>query len=299
MDKIITNSKMPIALKPTNRLLITMLLTITLVSATLNIVVQLSQLDNHSQMEKLDKKTTIQFEKESSLDVNPLLHDEDKPGGHLSSERFDDMLNALRGAAQLKLMSPTDKLKLKKSFSIVDEDSVQIFKSKSLKVPQLTEEYNVTSHQLVIDAVSMGSSGRFGNMAAQQKTWGMHPTIRDFFVVTEFDSSCNSSFLVNRSHCLRYMGRNSSKLPYTRALPYTHYPAGWWCAQTHIVQGLERVLAQMKLVNLPDWVLVVDDDTYFDLDMVLDQIRSHNPDDSKLIATFRFSSEGHSVSETR
>ena len=51
----------------------------------------------------------------------------------------------------------------------------------------MRREFNESSPRLVVDIMSVGSNLRRSYLEAQQRTWASHPTVRNFFPITEDD----------------------------------------------------------------------------------------------------------------
>jgi hypothetical protein len=63
-------------------------------------------------------------------------------------------------------------------------------------------------------------------------------------------------------------------------------PAGWMCAQTRPVQGFYKVIQYYKQQRqpLPDYLIIMDDDTYYNMQLFQEHFQVHYPNSSEPIA---------------
>jgi hypothetical protein len=158
----------------------------------------------------------------------------------------------------------------------------------------------------VVDVISTGSQLRPDYLQGQLRSWASHPSIRHFWGVSELDDrdpNCNATVGKTNDHfkkCKRELPKptDSVVMKYFQA-EYgggtRRKPGGWLCAQVRFGQALGRVGAeyrkrmyqrfkeegQLKITSydvihsvLPDSLLLVDDDTYLDVDIITRQIAS-------------------------
>ncbi|CAB9500802.1 expressed unknown protein [Seminavis robusta] len=158
-----------------------------------------------------------------------------------------------------------------------------------------------------VDVLSIGSKSRLDRFQAQIETWARSTSdgglIRKVYHGTEDDDwdeacrdgsltteqavnvrqVCNKLYRTNRA--LWYMRRNinlgflwdSDKLR-----------PGWLCAQKRLVLALARVLRGYNQNNkVPDYLLLVDDDTWYDMDKLVDILRTTNSDSPYVAAGCR------------
>ena len=61
---------------------------------------------------------------------------------------------------------------------------------------------------------------------------------------------------------------------------------GWMCAQTRPMQGLYHILQFYKTTkeDLPDFLIIMDDDTYYNLPLFHEYFQRHYPNSSKSVA---------------
>jgi hypothetical protein len=170
----------------------------------------------------------------------------------------------------------------------------------------LTNRLPDTPDGLVMDIVSIGSKMRLDFQQAQAATFGRHRSVRYFFNITEADDAdptCSETLSSEdaygiANHC---RSRNYSKQQFLLRYLHNHYaraqwlakkanPAGWMCAQTRPSHGLHtavthyRRLLQASAATqgkasswrtvLPDYLVVTDDDTYMNLELVTHYLSS-------------------------
>eukprot|EP00429_Kryptoperidinium_foliaceum_P011228 CAMPEP_0176003704 /NCGR_PEP_ID=MMETSP0120_2-20121206/1313_1 /TAXON_ID=160619 /ORGANISM="Kryptoperidinium foliaceum, Strain CCMP 1326" /LENGTH=410 /DNA_ID=CAMNT_0017336359 /DNA_START=106 /DNA_END=1338 /DNA_ORIENTATION=- len=154
--------------------------------------------------------------------------------------------------------------------------------------------YGGTTERIVVDVLTMASNERLEYMDTQKATWAHHPSVRNFFNVTEDlvedSSACQQlqldsviavtkfchrppykpSWLMNRF--LKYYARESW-------IKTKSNPAGWLCAQKRFPLGLANTILgySSRGEALPDYLLMVDDDTYYNLDLFHDTLIHRNP----------------------
>lgn len=142
-----------------------------------------------------------------------------------------------------------------------------------------------SSRSFTVDILSVGSIQQLDLLHAQRTTFASHISIRNFFNVTENDDAdpdCHkyltwddvqkvSSFCRNRppsgmSHVSRHM-----RGKYARAqwLQKKKNPVGWMCAQVRPTSGLMKAYQHYRdniMEGLPDYFIIMDDDTYYDME---------------------------------
>lgn len=147
------------------------------------------------------------------------------------------------------------------------------------------------SSKYAVDILSIASLSQLDLAAAQQQSWATHTSARYFWNATELDDpdpncykSKNIQEMVNRtvtvckepvdvpsSKSLREQFRMSfASVPW---LQKKANPVGWLCAQKRPASSLAklgrtyRVGLKLQSMTLPDYLLVVDDDTYINLEL--------------------------------
>ena len=148
------------------------------------------------------------------------------------------------------------------------------------------------SSSVVIDILAVGSNSRPEFVQSQKETWATHDLIRNFFVVTEDDDAeeaCRLGTLdtylamntIPRTCRKKQTNWYQNRIRHFYANPNWMYkkknPSGWMCAQKRFGLGLGKILRSYKYVSenqnstdssvFPDYLLIVDDDTYYNLDV--------------------------------
>lgn len=125
--------------------------------------------------------------------------------------------------------------------------------------------------KLIIDSISMGNMGEKSQLTlkSQQESWFQAlPGSRNFFAATE--DICFPECLSNDiSSSERNSTCNSHDAPdkpaFWKTLESFHRQSmGWWCAQKRTICGMKEVMANYGSPSspYPDWLLIVDDDTW-------------------------------------
>lgn len=160
---------------------------------------------------------------------------------------------------------------------------------------------NDTEWRPIIDIISIGSLERPEYQDAQQQTFGTHPSVRHFFKITEQDDvdqgdkNCNdhiswrevqniSGFCgglrrqVQEKHPFLYHLR--IKFAKVQWLERKSNPVAWLCAQKRPMAGFQKTLqfyrqtSEQQEEGLPDFLTIIDDDTYFNMNRVVDYLVS-------------------------
>jgi hypothetical protein len=147
-----------------------------------------------------------------------------------------------------------------------------------------------------------GSLSRIDYQEAQKRTFGTHPSVRYFFNATEEDDverSCHEELtwedvLAIASFCHRGKNWNPQSLMryqrnhYARSqwLEQKKNPLGWMCAQKRPIHGLTKVLHHYRQQHekLPDYLIIMDDDSYYQLEFVQDELRRYRPETAQVLA---------------
>jgi len=147
--------------------------------------------------------------------------------------------------------------------------------------------------KIQIDVLSIGSNSRPERLDAQQRTWAQpnKGTVRNFFKATEEDDweeVCRNGCFTQeeamqvKEFCRqRYSLSDSDKQDNNLSNWYMHMIAstmmmrkpadmtpGWVCAQKRFILALVKVLNTYKVSAYPDYLLLVDDDTWYDMDQL-------------------------------
>eukprot|EP00584_Thalassiosira_punctigera_P012146 CAMPEP_0172559682 /NCGR_PEP_ID=MMETSP1067-20121228/85270_1 /TAXON_ID=265564 ORGANISM="Thalassiosira punctigera, Strain Tpunct2005C2" /NCGR_SAMPLE_ID=MMETSP1067 /ASSEMBLY_ACC=CAM_ASM_000444 /LENGTH=311 /DNA_ID=CAMNT_0013349335 /DNA_START=42 /DNA_END=974 /DNA_ORIENTATION=+ len=127
----------------------------------------------------------------------------------------------------------------------------------------------------VVDVVSIGSRTRWDYVQSQRSTWANHSSIRHFVGISEDDhehhGSCEKS-KASVSQCTA-RGKATRRQPpgISRKNFFINQSEGWFCAQKRPTVALGNVIANKYIprgeVELPDWLILVDDDSIFHMDV--------------------------------
>lgn len=132
---------------------------------------------------------------------------------------------------------------------------------------------------LVVDILSVGSTLRPG-LAIQKHTWAAHPSIRYFHGASEVDGSYCGPSAGNHTPriCRKHLPGDSWLMRRWRhsfaSKKWAARKGGpdWFCAQRRWLESFGKACrfyrqkANHRRAALPDYLLVVDDDTYYDID---------------------------------
>lgn len=151
------------------------------------------------------------------------------------------------------------------------------------------------SSQLSVDILSIGSKRRPQLLSTQRQTFGSHVTVRNFFNATEADDDdphCDSHLTPEDAFKISHFCRNKQWNRKTHFLmrflgnAYANSawlkkkasPVGWMCAQRRPLHGLYKVFQKYKNSgeSLPDYLIVIDDDTYFNLEQFQKLVQEDN-----------------------
>jgi len=147
-----------------------------------------------------------------------------------------------------------------------------------------------------IDIVSIGSNKRIDYVSTQMTTWARHPSVRTFWGLTELDDTdkdCEANLGDYISECKIEKETDSDMMGVYRLWHYDeadlkkrgipHAPS-WICSQKRPGHGLAKIgSAYKKLIQyvgaheaLPDYLFLVDDDTYFNMDLFTKFVKGKN-----------------------
>lgn len=138
---------------------------------------------------------------------------------------------------------------------------------------------------LTFDILSIGSNTRPDFLHAQRHSFGSHKAVRHFFDATEVDDldpNCSTSLSMDdvkaiskfcstkrwKAHQFLMLNQRSSYASAAWLSKKTH-PAGWMCAQKRPSFGFGKVVDFYRThPELPDYLIIMDDDTYYNIDHV-------------------------------
>ena len=145
-----------------------------------------------------------------------------------------------------------------------------------------SKNQNHNDANFIVDIISVGSKTRTEYTQAQRETFGMHPSVRNFFVVDESDdveTDCDTVLNVDDVVAISRSCRKKqwifdmygTKYFRPKALKKKASPVGWICAQKRPISGLIKVLEHYSgpaaAVTLPDFLIIIDDDTYYNMEL--------------------------------
>ena len=125
----------------------------------------------------------------------------------------------------------------------------------------------------------------------QQSTWGSHSKVRNFVVVTEDDDpdpSCHTNLTEAGAYSAAILCKRKRRTWPKENFVTQHFirqyarpqwlqkkanPVGWLCAQRRVAAGLAKLgRSYRNSMSLPDYLMLVDDDTYVNMDLFEAQI---------------------------
>jgi Fringe-like len=148
-------------------------------------------------------------------------------------------------------------------------------------------------YPLKIDIISIGSLSRSDFQSAQERTFGSHAAVQNFFRITErndTDQDCSSKLKTPQLQAIvRFCNTQFpsadliSNWLRKRLKPfrYSRQSTGWLCAQKRPIDGLHIVLNRYKenMDDIPDYVAIVDDDSYLNMEPFLAALSAYNNSD--------------------
>lgn len=154
--------------------------------------------------------------------------------------------------------------------------------------PDNSEISSTTKKDPFIDLISIGSLLKKEYQNAQERTFGSHPKVRNYFRITELndtDATCYKNLTMTQlgdvlSFCKDSNGNQSlvsSTLRRRVFSPKNH--TGWLCAQKRPVDGLHLALQKYKSEPLPSYLFIIDDDSYINVNASLETLQSFHPEE--------------------
>ncbi len=162
--------------------------------------------------------------------------------------------------------------------------------------PNLLVETLVNRYEeKIVDVLSVASNQRPDYVQTQRNTWARHPLVRNFFNVTEDLDGGDSCLRIPETEVLkvsrwcrkRYLSPDPSSKEFSWVMQrFVQYyarkawlmtkpnPAGWLCAQKRFPVGFARIALGYveRGESLPDYLLVVDDDTVYNMDIYYKEV---------------------------
>jgi hypothetical protein len=155
-------------------------------------------------------------------------------------------------------------------------------------------ENNIRSvNSIVIDALSIGSHTNLHRLEGQVASWASHPSVRYLFGTTESDDAdptCSQrltqgDFLRISSRCRVSTWANYPQFKYLRNMFPIHKwiglqnkTIGWLCAQQRFPHSVGKIGRWYRRDgNLPDYLFIGDDDTWYGMNQMLQYLQSVDP----------------------
>jgi len=156
------------------------------------------------------------------------------------------------------------------------------------------------SRSFTVDVLSIASMRQLDLLEAQRSAITSHTSVRNFFNATELDDldpDCQnitwdrvqavSKFCRNRPNHLSSIFRHL-RGQYARSewLKKKQNPSGWLCAQVRPFSGLMKAYSHYARSSegLPDYFLIFDDDTYYNMELFRRSFESTDPSEAKVYA---------------
>lgn len=150
----------------------------------------------------------------------------------------------------------------------------------------------------VVDVLSIGSRNREELLRTQVSTWASHPSVRYFFGATEDDDAhpdCSSRLTKDAmvqfsANCRGPQTKRkyshsilkNAIVEYAKGKYLESKSPGWLCAQKRPLHSIGKLIRTYRRsgVELPDWLLLVDDDTYYNMDHFQTLVKSWGEESS-------------------
>ena len=181
-------------------------------------------------------------------------------------------------------------------------------KHNNITVNITNAKYHPNNAGLTVDVLSVGSQLRLDFLQGQMNSWASHTAVRHFWGFSEMDDSdpnCSATIGTTQNHfrlCKRVWPRPTDSALHkffqmSYGLGTRKKPPGWLCAQTRFGQAIGKVGAEYRkriyhqhasslsadgdstttssvASILPDYLLLVDDDTYVDVEAITHTMQS-------------------------
>lgn len=173
---------------------------------------------------------------------------------------------------------------------------------KKILLPILKQRFTDHNSFIVFDVLSISSKHQLDLLKYQKKVFETQAEVRNFFYVTEDDDTdpkCYekltwndvkniSDYCKRRKHLPMTSFEKTLRTNFARIewLEKKKNPTGWMCAQKRPIVGLKKVFESYKksLERLPDYLIIVDDDTYMDLQAIKSELRAVDNNNSRYLA---------------
>ena len=157
---------------------------------------------------------------------------------------------------------------------------------------------NTTEH-LVFDVISIGTLYKQELQQAQYETFASHPSVRNFYRMNErndTDATCASQLSMDDfwsifKICTRRDARQAylTKLFQNEVIFHPKESTGWLCAQKRPIDGLylalKRFLHGKNQIDLPHYLVMIDDDTYINMNYMTNILPDQYPYDERYLLT--------------
>jgi hypothetical protein len=151
---------------------------------------------------------------------------------------------------------------------------------------------------ITVDIVSVGSITKSDYQTAQQETFRTHPSVRNFYQITEWndtDTKCHTDLTHSKLHniiqyCKNPQHRKSISDTSWLLRKLVYHPknhTGWMCAQKRPIDGLHIALQHYthNKVPIPHYLLIIDDDTYINMPSLLQILQQNHTDTVSAMTT--------------
>lgn len=162
----------------------------------------------------------------------------------------------------------------------------------------------------IVDVISIGTkTDNLKKSFAQNKTWGTHQSVRNFWISDETDDEnyedcvkANKKYGKRSYYCRRRTEEMSPLEKYLRVnfarrkwLAKKKNPTGWLCAQKRPLLALakaartyQRAIKENSRLKeeevLPDYLILVDDDTFVNIELIQTSIWLHQQQEEPLVS---------------
>lgn len=143
-----------------------------------------------------------------------------------------------------------------------------------------------------VDIISTGSIHLPALQDAQQRTFGSHSSVRNFFRITEVndtEANCHTDLTIEGvwDHLVPFCKTNKSYSTLNKLrsvfiskgelVKKESRATGWVCAQKRPIDGFRAALKHYSSRGLPDYLIFTDDDTYINMDNVVPHLLANYP----------------------
>jgi Fringe-like len=150
-----------------------------------------------------------------------------------------------------------------------------------------SDNNNETVKSPILDILSTGSIRRLGLLEAQSTTFAHHPAVRMFRTTTEYndtDAQCHETLTEEdvqaiSTFCLAPYPKRTETAHLIRGKKFLPKDGpGWLCAQKRPIDGLEAIMKEYPTDDkLPDYLMLIDDDTYVNVPEMLRMLSTYHP----------------------